>query len=356
MIAIGIRKGSKEPEQLEVERPEPGPGEVLVRAVRVGVCGTDREIIESGEARVPEGDEFLILGHEALGRVEAVGEGVDAVAPGQLVAPTVRRSLTGDHACRVDLLDEGQYTERGIERHHGFAQEFWVERPEYLNPVSDALEEIAVLAEPFSIVEKAINEAELLQRARLGDACPPVKGCRALVVGPGPVGFAAAFACLARGYETAVAGRDEPGSEKVKLVESLGCEYVNTKTADFGALAEKGVTWDLVVEAAGVGSLVLEVAKALAPRGALALTGIKLEGKPASVDADRFMTETVMRNQLVLGSVNAAMRDFRDAIAHLEWANANFPEQIRRLITGRFPARDFAGAYTSDGIKNVIEF
>lgn len=356
MIAIGIREGSKEPELFDVEAPDLAEGQVLVRTIRVGICGTDREIIEGGSAHVPEGEDRLILGHEALGRVEAVGPGVTGLAAGQLVAPTVRRSRSGDHACRVDLLDPGEYTERGIERQHGFAQELWVERPEYLNPVPDEIEEIAVLTEPFSVVEKAINEAELIQKARLGDACPPPGRQRALVVGPGPVGFAAVFACMARGYETAVAGRDKPGSEKVKIVEALGLEYVDTETADFGDLAAKGTTWDLVVEAAGVGWLVPEIAKALAPRGALALTGIAHGGKPASVDTNRFMTETVLKNQLILGSVNAAMRDFRDAISHLEWAHAHHPEQIRRLITGRFPARDFAGAYGSKGIKTVIEF
>ena len=92
MIAIGVRKGSHEPEQFDVGRPEAGEGEVLVRTLRVGICGTDREILEGGDARVPEGEEFLILGHEALGRVEAVGRGVSGIREGQLVAPSVRRS------------------------------------------------------------------------------------------------------------------------------------------------------------------------------------------------------------------------------------------------------------------------
>jgi threonine dehydrogenase-like Zn-dependent dehydrogenase len=364
MIAIGIRRGSHEPEQFDVPKPEPGEGQVLVRTLRVGICGTDREIIESGTPHVPEGSEFLVLGHEALGRVEAVGRGVEGVAAGQLVVPSVRRSLTGDHACRADLLEQGEYTERGIERQHGFAQELWVERPEYLTHVPDALEPIAVLAEPFSVVEKAINEALLLQRARLGDACPEAARVRALVVGPGPVGFAAAFACMARGFRVSIAGHDDPETEKVAFIRSLGLEYVNTEEVDFGDLAERGTRWDLMVEAAGVGWLVFEIVKALAPRGALALTGISPEYEKTPVDANRFLTETVMDNRLVLGSVNAAMSDFRDAITHLGWAHENHPDQIRQLLTGRYPARDFAEAYADvvdrkrkpNAIKTVIEF
>lgn len=364
MIAIGVRKGSNEPEQFDVTPPEAGEGEVLVRTVRVGICGTDREILESGDAHVPEGEEFLILGHEALGRVEAVGRGVTGLEEGQLVAPSVRRSRAGDHACRVDLLDRDDYTERGIEHHHGFAQELWVERPEYLTPVPEELEPIGVLTEPFSIVEKAVNETLLLQRARLGDACLDPSRQRALVVGPGPVGFAAAFVCLAHGFRTAMAGRDAKGSEKVEFVEALGMEYVNTEGVDFGELAERGARWDLIVEAAGVGSLVFEVAKALAPRGALALTGIAPERKSTPIEANRFLTETVLDNRLVIGSVNAAMRDFHDAISHLEWANRTHPDHIRRLITGRYPVSNFAEAYADvlvkrrrpNGIKTVIEF
>jgi threonine dehydrogenase-like Zn-dependent dehydrogenase len=364
MMAIGIRRGSHEPEQFDVEPPEPGEGEVLVRTLRVGICGTDREIIEGGEPRPPEGSEFLILGHEALGRVEAVGRGVEGLEEGRLVAPSVRRSLRGDHACRVDLLEPGDYVERGIEGAHGFAQELWVERPEYLTPVPEELEPVGVLAEPFSVVEKAINEALRVQAARLGEACPPPGRTRALVVGPGPVGFAAAFSCLARGFRTAIAGRDAPDSEKVRFAESLGLEYVNTKETDFGELAARGTRWDLVVEAAGVGWLVFEVAKALAPRGAIALTGISQERDETPVDANRFMTEAVMENHLLLGSVNASMDDFRDAVSDLEWAHRNRPEHARGLVTGRYAARDFAEAYRDvldkkrkpNAIKTVIEF
>src|SRR4051812_8120981 len=228
MLAIGIREGSHEPELVEVDKPEAGEGQVLVEALRVGICGTDREIIEAGApGRIPEGAEFLILGHEALGRVAAVGKGVEGLAEGQLVAPTVRRAKSGDHACRVDLLDSDEYTERGIMRQHGFAQEFWVERPEYLNKVPESIADIAVLTEPFSVVEKAINEAMLLQKARLEHACPQPAHQRALVLGPGPIGFAAAFVCLAHGFDVTIGGRDEAGGEKAKFVESIGCTYIN---------------------------------------------------------------------------------------------------------------------------------
>lgn len=365
MFAIGIRKEGGEPELFDVAKPEPGEGEVLVRTIRIGICGTDREIIESGKPDVPEGSDFLILGHEALGRVEALGRGVEGIEEGQLVVPSVRRPLDGDYGCRPDFLEPGNYTERGIYREQGYGQEFWVEEPAYLTKVPEHLEPIAVLSEPFSIVEKAINEAVAVQRARLGEVCPTPEFARALVVGPGPVGFAAAFVCLAHGFETSIAGRDDEGSPKVAFSRSLGLDYVDTRTVDFEKLAADGKGFDLIVEAAGVGWLVFEIAKALEARGVLALTGISGEhDKKDPIDANLFMTEAVMRNKLIFGSVNAAMRDFEDAVSHLEWADAHHSDKIRRLITGRYPVAEFAEAYKDEldrsrapnGIKTVIDF
>ena len=55
-----------------LEMPEPSPpaaGQVLCETLQLGVCGTDREILETGTPHVPDGDDFLALGHECLGRI-----------------------------------------------------------------------------------------------------------------------------------------------------------------------------------------------------------------------------------------------------------------------------------------------
>src|SRR5687768_17489981 len=77
-----------------VEVAEPGQlarGEVLCRTLQLGVCGTDREILLSRRPLAPDGQEFLLLGHECLARVEAVGADVDSLRAGDLVVPVVRR-------------------------------------------------------------------------------------------------------------------------------------------------------------------------------------------------------------------------------------------------------------------------
>ena len=69
----------------------PGGRGVLVKVLRVGVDGTDKEINAAEYGAAPAGDDFLITGHESFGRVEAVGPNVTGLEPGDYVVATVRR-------------------------------------------------------------------------------------------------------------------------------------------------------------------------------------------------------------------------------------------------------------------------
>src|SRR5690606_1995826 len=75
----------------ELPVPELGSHDVLVKVVRVGVCGTDREIIHGIIGAAPVGTNELVLGHEVLGRVIATGEAVSDLSEGAFVTATVRR-------------------------------------------------------------------------------------------------------------------------------------------------------------------------------------------------------------------------------------------------------------------------
>jgi threonine dehydrogenase-like Zn-dependent dehydrogenase len=67
---------------------------VLVRVLRCGLDGTDREINAGEYGAPPPGYDFLVLGHENFGIVEAVGESVTELSPGDYVVATVRRPGT----------------------------------------------------------------------------------------------------------------------------------------------------------------------------------------------------------------------------------------------------------------------
>src|ERR687886_608729 len=96
MKAIAVYPGKPNSVHL-AELPEPSIEEipdgrgVLVKVLRVGVDGTDREINAAEYGAAPEGYDFLVVGHEGFGRVEAVGANVTFLRPGDYVVATVRR-------------------------------------------------------------------------------------------------------------------------------------------------------------------------------------------------------------------------------------------------------------------------
>jgi hypothetical protein len=140
-----------------------------------GVCGTDREICAFQYGTRPDGTEHLIIGHESLGEVVEVGSAVSRLKRGDLVIPTVRRPCTHDDcaACRSgrqDFCFTGDFSERGIKNLHGFMTEFVVDDERYMHVVPPALRDVAVLVEPLTIAEKAMNQVDQVQQ-RLPWAC-----------------------------------------------------------------------------------------------------------------------------------------------------------------------------------------
>ena len=158
MKAVTVIPGVPESLRLrDVDKPKPNHGQVLLKPIRVGICGTDKEIIEGKYGKAPPGSQYLILGHEALAVVEELGDGVDNVSVGDVVVPTVRRPL--DCNLPVDYCPLGHYVEHGIWGLHGHAAEYSVTDAKYLVKVPKELVDVAVLTEPLSVVEKGIDVA-----------------------------------------------------------------------------------------------------------------------------------------------------------------------------------------------------
>src|SRR5207244_2547365 len=161
---------------------------VLVRVLRVGLDGTDKEIYAGEYGVAPAGSEFLVQGHESFGVVEEVGPAVTELAPGDFVVARVRRAGGSlyDRIGMPDMTTDDQYFEHGISRVHGFLTEYYVEDPEYLIRIPPGLREVAVLLEPTSVVEKGIHQAYEIQR-RLKVWQPR----RTAVLGAGTIGLLA---------------------------------------------------------------------------------------------------------------------------------------------------------------------
>lgn len=359
MLAVAAFKGSTEPRIVEVIEPrEPGASEVLCRTLELGICGTDREILHSTNPWTPPGDEFLVLGHECLARVEAVGSGVNEYKSGDLVVPAVRRAKDGQTR-RLDYLPLGAFTERGIWSEHGFSQPLWLDRPEHLYRVPAGIEDLAVFAEPLAVAEKGTNEAHTLQRARLGESCWTDVKPRVLVTGMGPIGFAAVIACAARGWQVTMYGRDTEGTFRARLVREFGADYVPQERIDLEPRDVDAAGFDLVFECTGSDEVMLATSQLLRSCGIMVWLGSTRLPRPKSHNVEKLMRDGLIRNHLHVGCVNAAPRDFRDALAHLAQLKPHYAQQLAALITARVRLEDSLWHYEHrqpQGIKTVIEY
>jgi glucose 1-dehydrogenase len=176
---------------------------VLVKVLRVGVDGTDKEINAAEYGAAPDGYPFLVTGHESFGQVEAVGPNVTEFAPGDFVVATVRRpgSSVYDRIGTYDMTTDDTYFERGINLRHGYLTEYYVDDPEYIVKVPTGLAQVGVLLEPLTVVEKGITQAYEIQR-RLKVWRPR----RAAVMGAGTVGLLATLVLRLRGLEVTTFG------------------------------------------------------------------------------------------------------------------------------------------------------
>jgi threonine dehydrogenase-like Zn-dependent dehydrogenase len=331
---------------VELPEPEPGPGELLVDGIALGVCGTDREIVAGDYGWAPPGEERLVLGHESLGRVLEAPAG-SGVAAGDLVAGVVRRPDPEPcPACargEFDFCRNGRYTERGIKELHGFGSERWTVEAEYAVRLDPALEPVGMLMEPASILAKAWDQIDRIGRRAY--FAPE----RALVTGAGPIGLLAALLGVQRGLEVHVLDRVTEGP-KPALVAALGAHYHHT---DVPTVAREALP-EIVVEATGVAEVVLDVMENNAPAGVVCLTGVSPRGREVTIDAGALNRELVLENDVVFGSVNANLHHYGLAAEALGRADRAW---LERLITRRVPLDDFEQALEArpDDVKVVLD-
>ncbi len=369
MRAVGVIPGKREVRLLEHAAPKiSAANEVKIRTLEVGICGTDREICTFVYGAPPVGFDYLVLGHESLGVVVEVGSAVTRFKLGDLVVPSVRRPCPHDHCapCRADLQDfcsTGDFTERGIKLTHGFMTEYYADEEQYLNLVPPQLRDVAVLVEPLTIAEKGLAQVWQVQQ-RLPWAPPAAldqergKGRTAVVLGAGPVGILGAMTLAINGFKTVVYSRSQKPNFKSELVESFGVEYISSETVTPTQLAERLGNIDLVYEAVGIPRIAFEVLNVLGTNGIYVFTGIPAPNQTIDIDGGTFMRNVVLKNQAIVGTVNADRAAFEGAIRDLGVFQKRWPQALASLITSRHRVDDFAELLLgkNTGIKNVIAF
>ncbi len=303
---------------------------VLVKILRVGVDGTDKEINAAEYGAAPEGDDYLIVGHESFGRVEAVGPNVSEFKAGDYVSLTVRRpgSSVYDQIGTYDMTTDDTYFERGINLRHGFLTEYVVDEPEYVIRVPEGLQDVGVLMEPMSVAQKAIEQAYRIQE-RLRVWCPR----RAAVMGSGTLGLLATLVLRLRGLDVTTFGNTMPPTLNSSLIEELGARYISTKALSLTDASSKYGPFDLILEGTGYSPLVFEAMSVLAKNGVLAMVSVTGGSRQIDIPADKTNLGFVLGNKVAFGSVNANREYFESGVKDLSTAQLQWPGWLKKLLT-----------------------
>ena len=335
MKAIAVIPGTRDSVHL-VEMPKPSIDEiadgrgVLVKVLRVGVDGTDKEINNAEYGAPPPGSDFLVIGHEGFGVVEEVGANVHELKAGDYVVATVRRpgksiyDLIGTN----DMTTDDVYYERGINLRHGFLSEYYVDDAEFIVKVPHGLKDVGVLLEPMTVVQKGITQAYEIQR-RLKVWKPK----RAAVLGAGTIGLLATLVLKLRGIEVITFGRSSKPYLNSDLVEELGAAYVSTNDSPVHAYAAEHGAFDIIFEATGFSPIVFDAMQALAKNGVLVLSSVTGGDRTVEVPADKINLEFVLGNKVMVGTVNANREYFESGVQDMSAALLEYGDWLSKLLT-----------------------
>ncbi|MBC7797677.1 MAG: glucose 1-dehydrogenase [Pyrinomonadaceae bacterium] len=347
MKAVAVKPGIANSVHL-VEMDEPKIDEIAngrgvkVKVLRVGGCGTDREINRAEYGTAPDGFDFLVLGHENLGHVVEVGANVYEVNVGDIVVSTVRRPGTSlyDAIGEQDMTTDDIYFERGISRRHGYFAEFYVDSVDFMVKLPPTLKEVGVLLEPLSIVEKGLMQAyEIQERAKIWNPK------RAAVIGIGSVGLLTAMAMKMRGLQVHAFGKDtDKDYYNAQLCKEIGATYDSTVEISVADAAQKYGKFDIILECTGYSPIIWDAAQGLAKNGVLILTSVTGGTRTAEIASDKINIEFVLGNKLMFGTVNAGREHFAAGVKDLALCESMHAGWLGKMLTNPI-----------DGIENFAQ-
>jgi 2-desacetyl-2-hydroxyethyl bacteriochlorophyllide A dehydrogenase len=288
--------GPRRMELQELPDPRPGPGEVVIATSAAAVCGSDLHgFREASPRRIPP----LIMGHEAVGTIDASGDGVDAGRVGERV---VLRPILPCGTCetcragRTNVCPNGRLV--GRELTGGFASRFVVPAAAAVPIAASVPDELATLTEPLA------NAVHVTTRSvRPGDDV--------LVIGAGPIGVLMGRMALERGARTAYA--TDPIPTRLAFARGQGATPLEGDDPEWAlreATDERGA--DVVIDAAGFEATWALALRAVRPGGRVEAVGL---GMPAgTVDFFAIAGKEIA----VTGSFAWTDEDFARALALIE--------------------------------------
>ncbi|MEI7436962.1 MAG: alcohol dehydrogenase catalytic domain-containing protein [bacterium] len=329
----------KQPGQIVVEQveiPQPGPGDVLLKVEACAICGTDQRVLK-GEKHV----DVPIVGHEIAGTVVEVGAAVPGVKPGERYA--VQTVIGCGHcamcAAHVENLCENGFTAIGYQFNGGFA--------EYMIMPAVAVRQGCLIPIPKEMPADVATLIEPLSCCVNGMRCIPMEQCKHVVIfGGGIIGVLNGLVAKARGAK--VVTIMDVSQERLDLHRKLGLpfdNYVNSRTTDPVAWVKaitggKGV--DAVVVAASVKSIVPIGLKILGRSGHLSIfAGMPKSDPHESIDLNLIH----YLEHHVHGANSSAIRDYIEAREYLVSGKINGG----KLVTHTFKLDDFNEAVKVQG-------
>jgi threonine dehydrogenase-like Zn-dependent dehydrogenase len=283
------------------DRPEPGiedDHDVLVRVAACGICGTDLHILSDPPGH--PGTPGIVLGHEFVGDVVAVGRQVHGVLPGDRVAvrPIVSCGVCATCLAGMPNLCEGADA-MGVYRDGGLASLVVVPESACIPLDRSVPIEVAALTEPLACITNAVGKAA------------PMPGDSVAILGAGPIGLM--FLAVLRSAGTGPITVVEPTPQRASVATTLGADLVIDPTTTNAVLAIQEalpVGADIVIDA--VGSQLGVAVEVAAGRGRIVLFGMDSRAHP-EVSQYRITDQELS----IFGSY-VGQHSFPDAIRMLE--------------------------------------
>ncbi|MFE5703442.1 alcohol dehydrogenase catalytic domain-containing protein [Rhodococcus koreensis] len=341
----------------ELELDPPGPGEVLIRIEAAGICHSDLSVVDGNRSRpLP-----MLLGHEAAGRIEQLGDGVSDLAVGQRVVMAFLPRCNDCAECRTDgklpctpgsaantagtlLSGDIRLHRDGTDvKHHlgvsGFATHAVVDQHSVVPVGDDVPPDIAAV----------LGCAVLTGGGAVINAGRPEPGQAVMVVGLGGVGMAALITALSLG-QGEVIGVDS-NLDKLTQATKLGASVTYTPQE----VAERNIQAPIVIEAAGHPRAFETAVAATAPGGTTVTVGLPAPDARSSISP----LGLVAGARTVIGSYLGSAVPARDIPVFAQlWRDGKLP--VEKLISSRIALSDINAAMDqlADGntIRQVIIF
>ena len=335
----------------------PVEGQVKVRTLHTGVCGTDREIVSGrlGIVRAEKGD-TLVLGHEAVGIVEEA-PGQSGFAKGDAVVPMVRRP-GGCINCRNNRQDyciDGKFTEAGIRGKDGFMREFFYELPEFLIKISDpANAHTCVLTEPTKNIMKILEAVTIASKRSLWELSGNLENKGVWIFGTGAEGMLCAAVFKNAGAKVMLVNRRSANEVESKVIERIGCGFFDSSSGDWDS-AMNSVPMDMAIDMVGVPEVFEGAVPRLNRNGIIVLFGTGGEGRMSQFDGTSIV-KIVDKNATVLGCEDGARQHYEKAVKFIEENRERYG--LDGIITGHSSSADLDVLMkkSSNEIKNVIDW